>query len=156
MSNKRNINNKLEDQHRLARKQECNRHVLAQERETLLHKMNINLQGVTNLVFNQVRATARYSPKLHIWLKRAPSVNMAITDHIRHFVFTWYTRFHTRQIELRESLLDRLVHPLRYAVLHWCMRSGPLVSDPFFGQVLREGSGGVFSEMEDVMSKSLE
>ena len=38
---------------------------------------------VTNLALNQVRATAHYYPKLHIWPNWAYNVNMAISDHIR-------------------------------------------------------------------------
>ena len=56
-------------------------------RENYINKkrtMRIDLKWGTNLVYNQVRATAYYYPKLQMWLNWAPSVNASITDHIRH------------------------------------------------------------------------
>ena len=46
--------------------------------------INIIIKSDTNLVFNQVRATAHNCPKFHKWPKWAPSVNATIADHIQH------------------------------------------------------------------------
>ena len=52
------------------------------ESENYINKMSINIQRGTNLVFKQVRATARFCPKLQLWPERTPNVNMAIIEHI--------------------------------------------------------------------------
>ena len=78
--------------------------------------MSIIIKWDKNLVFNQVRETAHYSPKLQIWLKRAPNVNMTIIDHIQMGISQKIKNVRIRAFTISEAdYRDSIVTPLKSA-----------------------------------------